>query len=382
MGRHLALSLCLLLAGAAQSVQAAPGDVNSGYRATVEVVVQGDDPFADRVVSAACDMAVDSPGGGPVVFSSTMFGAATLHAGEVYEVWCAVLDRSDRKLAELRHGPFSSGLASNSGEVLFYTTDSGPYTFYIRIHWAYPAGTVAESCEPVDEPLCGLGQPAGSDAPRAENREPCKPVPIFPTNPKGVAIKIRQGSTLPVSTQVSDPDGDDVRAVVQFVDAKGTPVGALVTFPYVASGDISRGDHTFDAATFPVATYSWFVRAEDDRFVSLTGPRVYGGRIQVCAPFPAPAETLRSHQMRSGVSSRTMSRTTVDIDPTVLRELKQRQRAEGKSLGQLISELVAAALASDRGTAPPPDFHWEAQPMRARVDLDDKAAVYAALDAG
>lgn len=77
-----------------------------------------------------------------------------------------------------------------------------------------------------------------------------------------------------------------------------------------------------------------------------------------------------------------MSRTTVDIDPTVLRELKQRQRAEGKSLGQLISELVAAALASDRGTAPPPDFHWEAQPMRARVDLDDKAAVYAALDAG
>ena len=77
-----------------------------------------------------------------------------------------------------------------------------------------------------------------------------------------------------------------------------------------------------------------------------------------------------------------MARTTVDIEASVLRELKRLQKREGKSLGQLISELVAAALAHE---AEVPEegrpFQWTSRPMGARVDLEDKEAVRAALDA-
>ena len=77
-----------------------------------------------------------------------------------------------------------------------------------------------------------------------------------------------------------------------------------------------------------------------------------------------------------------MARTTVDIEASVLRELKRLQKREGKSLGQLISELVAAALAGEEGV--PEEvrpFQWASRPMRARVDLEDKEAVRATLEA-
>ena len=74
-----------------------------------------------------------------------------------------------------------------------------------------------------------------------------------------------------------------------------------------------------------------------------------------------------------------MPRTTIDIDAQVLRDLKDRQEREGKSLGQLISELVAAGLRDD--PEPPTEpFAWTSAKMRARVDLTDKDAVYRALD--
>ncbi len=76
-----------------------------------------------------------------------------------------------------------------------------------------------------------------------------------------------------------------------------------------------------------------------------------------------------------------MPRTTLDIDATVLRELKRRQQREGKSLGQLASELLAVSLAADAPTAAPAPLAWTAHPMGARVDLDDKDALHAALDA-
>ena len=47
--------------------------------------------------------------------------------------------------------------------------------------------------------------------------------------------------------------------------------------------------------------------------------------------------------MRKVTASRIM-RTTLDLDPTVLRELKQRASREGKSLGRLASEMLSAAL--------------------------------------
>ena len=74
-----------------------------------------------------------------------------------------------------------------------------------------------------------------------------------------------------------------------------------------------------------------------------------------------------------------MPRTTIDLDPSVLAELKRRQRREGKSLGRLVSELLAAGL--DRDAPPPPEpFEWTSRPMGARVDLDDAEAVRRALE--
>lgn len=75
-----------------------------------------------------------------------------------------------------------------------------------------------------------------------------------------------------------------------------------------------------------------------------------------------------------------MPRTTVNIDAVVLRELKRRQKAEGKPLGLLMSELLARALSKQEEDQELPSFHWSSRPMRARVDLEDKDALYAALD--
>jgi hypothetical protein len=73
-----------------------------------------------------------------------------------------------------------------------------------------------------------------------------------------------------------------------------------------------------------------------------------------------------------------MPRTTIDLDAAVLRELKRRQRREGKSLGQIVSELLAVSLR--QGQHPPAGLRWTARPMGARVDLEDKEAVRRALE--
>ena len=73
-------------------------------------------------------------------------------------------------------------------------------------------------------------------------------------------------------------------------------------------------------------------------------------------------------------------RTTVDIDDPILREVKALQEQEGRTLGALVSELLADALARRRGARTRPTFRWTSRPMKALVDLTDKDAVYAALE--
>ena len=76
-----------------------------------------------------------------------------------------------------------------------------------------------------------------------------------------------------------------------------------------------------------------------------------------------------------------MPRTTLDIDPVVLRELKRRARAEGTTVGRLVSALVAERLHQDRATKEqPPRLVWQTAPMGARLDLRDKEALHRALD--
>jgi hypothetical protein len=74
-------------------------------------------------------------------------------------------------------------------------------------------------------------------------------------------------------------------------------------------------------------------------------------------------------------------RTTVDIDDPVLNDLKKLQKKEGKSLGRLISDLLAQAI-GDRKSAKAPrrSIRWISKDMGARVDVADTEAVYSAMD--
>jgi hypothetical protein len=73
-------------------------------------------------------------------------------------------------------------------------------------------------------------------------------------------------------------------------------------------------------------------------------------------------------------------RTTVDIDDPILREVRAIHEREGRSMGAVVSELLADALARRRALRRRPAFHWTSRTMKALVDLADKDAVYAALE--
>ena len=73
-------------------------------------------------------------------------------------------------------------------------------------------------------------------------------------------------------------------------------------------------------------------------------------------------------------------RTTLDIDDPILREVKALHEEQGRSMGSVVSELLADALARRRSSVTRPVFRWTSRPMKALVDLDDKEALYAALD--
>ncbi|MEA2164004.1 MAG: hypothetical protein QOK37_2131 [Thermoanaerobaculia bacterium] len=76
-----------------------------------------------------------------------------------------------------------------------------------------------------------------------------------------------------------------------------------------------------------------------------------------------------------------MSRITLNIDESVLDGLKSLRKNEGKSLGDLASELLADAIAERKRAKPSPvRLEWKARPMGAGIDLDDKEALFAALD--
>jgi hypothetical protein len=74
-------------------------------------------------------------------------------------------------------------------------------------------------------------------------------------------------------------------------------------------------------------------------------------------------------------------RTTVDIDDLILKEVKSLGKKEGKSVGRIVSDLLASALRAHRAA---PKGHktrgWITRPMASRVDLADKEAVYAAME--
>ncbi len=74
-------------------------------------------------------------------------------------------------------------------------------------------------------------------------------------------------------------------------------------------------------------------------------------------------------------------RTTVDIDDPILKDLKKIQPKEGKSLGRLISDLLAQALGERKSAkAPTRPARWISKAMGARIDLADREALFAAME--
>jgi len=74
-------------------------------------------------------------------------------------------------------------------------------------------------------------------------------------------------------------------------------------------------------------------------------------------------------------------RTTIDIDDPILKDLKKIQQKEGKSLGRLISDLLAQAIGerkSQKASSKP--ARWISKAMGARVDLSDREGLYAAME--
>jgi hypothetical protein len=76
-----------------------------------------------------------------------------------------------------------------------------------------------------------------------------------------------------------------------------------------------------------------------------------------------------------------MARTTLDLDDPLLLELKRLQKKEGKTLGRLVSDLLAGVLATRQRHPQPNPFRWLSREMgEPRVSLLDKEGVMAILD--
>jgi hypothetical protein len=76
-----------------------------------------------------------------------------------------------------------------------------------------------------------------------------------------------------------------------------------------------------------------------------------------------------------------MPRTTLDLDASVLRELRRRGRREHKSMGRLASELLAGALAQADEASSTPAFVWTSADLGTpRINLEDKEELHRVLD--
>ncbi len=84
--------------------------------------------------------------------------------------------------------------------------------------------------------------------------------------------------------------------------------------------------------------------------------------------------------MRGLLASRIMPRTTLNLDPSVIEELRRRSKRERKSIGELASQLLARELRDEPEPEPRP-FSWVSRDLgKPAVDLEDKEALNALLD--
>lgn len=74
-------------------------------------------------------------------------------------------------------------------------------------------------------------------------------------------------------------------------------------------------------------------------------------------------------------------RTTLDLDASVLKQLKRRAQGHHESLGRVASELLARCLEPDDPDQPGADAQWRTWHLGVpRVDLEDREALRGALE--
>jgi len=75
-----------------------------------------------------------------------------------------------------------------------------------------------------------------------------------------------------------------------------------------------------------------------------------------------------------------MTRTTIDLDPSVLAQLRDASRHAGRPMGAVASEVLARGLAEGPPASAPP-LRWNRRDMgQPTIDLEDREAVRAILD--
>ncbi len=75
-----------------------------------------------------------------------------------------------------------------------------------------------------------------------------------------------------------------------------------------------------------------------------------------------------------------MSRTTLDIDPSILEEIRRLQQKEKTSMGKIVSRLLAEALSRRAASPNAATLEWVSKDMEPLIDISDKEALYAELD--
>jgi hypothetical protein len=75
-----------------------------------------------------------------------------------------------------------------------------------------------------------------------------------------------------------------------------------------------------------------------------------------------------------------MARTTIDIDNPILKEIKNLQKKDGRSMGKIVSQLLAEALNQHKTMTKAHRVKWASRPMGALLDLSDKDTLHKILD--
>ena len=72
-----------------------------------------------------------------------------------------------------------------------------------------------------------------------------------------------------------------------------------------------------------------------------------------------------------------MTIVSLEIDPEILKNLREIQEAEERPLDQIVSDLLAEAIQQRASSRPARrELKWISRPLGARFDLTDKEAIY------